>query len=74
MAGIFPWWRQDYPLLSLINRGGFNGLGMKKCGFKVDQKPAPPFCFCHFFSPSLSLSALSHRPMPPPAHPLPAPP
>jgi len=45
--------RQDCPLPSSINRGGFHDLREEKSGSKVGQKPASLPRFCSFLSLSL---------------------
>ena len=55
---IFPLCKQDYPLRSPINRGGFHALEKEKIERKVGRKPAFPAQFSYnrfslfFLSPS----------------------
>jgi hypothetical protein len=48
-AKFFSQWRQDCPLPSPINRGGFNDSSMKKIRFKVGKKIYFPIVFCRLF-------------------------
>jgi len=62
MAEIFPQYRQDFPLLPPINRGGCHGLREEKIGSKVGQKTNHLPCFSSFSVVSLSPFSFSTVP------------
>ena len=47
-AELFLHCRQDFPLPSLINRGGFDGMREENIGSKISQKTSDFPCFCNF--------------------------
>jgi len=55
MTAIFLFYRHDYPFPPPINRGGFQGLNMRKISPKLMKNQPLPLVFCHF-CPSLSPS------------------